>query len=113
MDVVIQAMQIDIHVLPEKMWDLVHLVPYHRIHKWPLRQGVLDTTLCDKVCQLLDAGQWFSACAPISSTNKTDNHNIIEILLKVALNTMNQTKLYFQTDNRDLLNQFYKLSKII
>ena len=26
-----------------------------------------------------------------SSTNKTDRHNITEILLKVALNTVNQT----------------------
>jgi len=25
----------------------------------PLRWGVLDTTLCDKVCQLFAAGQWF------------------------------------------------------
>jgi len=26
----------------------------------PLRRGVLDTTLCDKVCQWLTTGQWFS-----------------------------------------------------
>jgi hypothetical protein len=29
---------------------------------------------------------------PVSSTNKTDRHDITEILLKVALNTINQTK---------------------
>jgi hypothetical protein len=29
---------------------------------------------------------------PVSSTNKTDGHDITEILLKVALNTINQTK---------------------
>ena len=45
---------------------------------------VLDTTLCDKVCQSLVAGRWFS---PVSSTNKTDRHDITEILLRVALNT--------------------------
>ena len=28
--------------------------------------GVLDTSLCDKVCQWLAAGRWFS---PVSSTN--------------------------------------------
>jgi hypothetical protein len=39
-------------------------------------KGVLDTTLCDKV----------------SSTNKTDHHDITEILLKVALNTMTPQK---------------------
>ena len=55
-------------------------------HSW---QGVLDTTLCDKVCQLLATGRWFS---PVSSTNKIDCHDITEILLKVALNTIKQTK---------------------
>ena len=29
---------------------------------------------------------------PVSSTNKTDRHDITEILLKVALNTIKQTK---------------------
>ena len=28
---------------------------------------------------------------PISSTNKTDRHELAEILLKVALNTINRT----------------------
>ena len=41
--------------------------------------------ICDKICQLLATGQWFSS---VSSTNKTDCHNITEILLKVALNVM-------------------------
>jgi len=51
---------------------------------------VLDTTLCDKACQCNAAGQWFSPGTPVSS-NKTDRHNITEILLKVASNTKNQT----------------------
>jgi hypothetical protein len=46
----------------------------------------LDAT-CDKVCQW--HGRRFS---PVSSTNKTDRHDITEIVLKVALNTINQTK---------------------
>ena len=54
-----------------------------------LRWGVLDITLCDKVCLWLAAGQWFSLGTPLSPNNKTDLHNITEILLKVALNTMN------------------------
>jgi len=37
---------------------------------------VLNTTLCDEICQGI----------PVSSINKTDHHNITEILLKVALN---------------------------
>jgi hypothetical protein len=55
----------------------------------PLKLGVLDTTLCDKVCQWLATGRWFSPGTPVSSTNKTDCHDIIEILLKVALNAIN------------------------
>jgi hypothetical protein len=50
------------------------------------------TTLCDKVCQWLATGRWFSPGIPVSSTNKTDCHVITEILLKVVLNTINQTK---------------------
>jgi hypothetical protein len=36
----------------------------------------------------LATGRWFSPSRP--STNKTDRHDITEILLKVALNTKNQ-----------------------
>jgi hypothetical protein len=39
---------------------------------------------------LLAKGQWHSPSTPVSSSNKTDHHNITEILLKVALNTINQ-----------------------
>jgi hypothetical protein len=56
-------------------------------HSW---QGVLDTTLCDKVCQWLATGRWFSQGTSFSSTNKTDRHDITEILLKSVLNTINQ-----------------------
>jgi hypothetical protein len=34
---------------------------------------------------------WFSSGTPVSSTNKTERHDITQILLKVALNTINQT----------------------
>jgi hypothetical protein len=51
-------------------------------------RGVLDTTLCDKVYQRLVTGRWFSLSTPVSSTNNTDHHDITEILLKVALNTV-------------------------
>ena len=40
------------------------------------------------VCQWLAADQWFSPGTTVSSTNKTDHHNIAEILLKVALNSI-------------------------
>jgi hypothetical protein len=69
------------------------------MNKWKIRdcwlcdscswRGVLDTTLCEKVCQWLATRRWFSLGTPVSSTNKTDCHNITEILLKVALITIN------------------------
>jgi hypothetical protein len=40
---------------------------------------------------LLAHGWWFSAGTPASSTTKTGRHDIAEILLKVALNTTNQS----------------------
>ena len=44
----------------------------------------------DKVCQWLATGRWFSLGTLVSSSNKTDRHNITEILLKVAFNIINQ-----------------------
>jgi hypothetical protein len=46
----------------------------------------------DKVYQLLAHGWWFSPGTPASSTTKTGRHDIADILLKVALNTINQIK---------------------
>jgi hypothetical protein len=53
---------------------------------------MLDTTSCDKVCQLLEAGRRFPPIIPVSSTNNTDHQYIAEILLKVALNTIKQAQ---------------------
>jgi len=41
---------------------------------------------------VLAHGRWFSSGTPASSTTNTDRHDIVEILLKVALNTINQVK---------------------
>jgi hypothetical protein len=57
----------------------------------PLMRAVLDTTSRDKVCQWLAAGRLFAPGTPVSSTNKTDRHDITEILLKVALSTITLT----------------------
>ena len=46
----------------------------------------------DKVYQLLAHGRCFSPDTPASSTTKTGRHDIAEILLKVALNTINEIK---------------------
>jgi hypothetical protein len=63
-------------LLPLKLWV--------RTRTW---RGVLDTTLCNKVCNCVATGLWFS---PVLSTNKNDCHDITEILLKVVLSTINQ-----------------------
>ena len=49
------------------------------------------TALCDKVCQWLATSWWFSLGPLVSSNNNTDRHDITEILLKVALDTIKQT----------------------
>ena len=49
---------------------------------------LLDNRLCDKVYKWLTTGQWFPFGTPVSSTNKTDRHDITEELLKVAVNTI-------------------------
>ena len=45
----------------------------------------------DKDYQLLAHGRWFSQGTPASSTTKTGRHDIAEILLTVALNTITLT----------------------
>ena len=36
----------------------------------------------------LAAGRWFSPGTPVSSTNKSERHDLTEILLKVTLSTI-------------------------
>ena len=50
------------------------------------------TILCDKVCQWLTPGRWFPPRSSFCSNNKTDRHDITEILIKVALNTIKNKK---------------------
>ena len=52
------------------------------------------SALCDKVCQWHAAGLWFSPGTPVSCTNKTDPHDITEILLNVAQNTLTLTLIF-------------------
>jgi hypothetical protein len=55
---------------------------------------------------LLAHGRWFSSGTPASSTTKTGSHDIAEILLEVALNTINQIN---QT-NQGLTDQAWSLA---
>jgi hypothetical protein len=67
-----------------------------------LRRGVLDITLCGKVGQWLAKGRSFS---PTSSVNKIDRHDITEILLRVALNTITLTLTRISYFNRIRMNR--------
>jgi hypothetical protein len=42
-------------------------------------RDVLDTTVCDKVCQWLAATRWFSVGTPDSAINKANRRDIAEI----------------------------------
>jgi hypothetical protein len=87
------------------------------------------TTSCDKVCHWLllllllllwlrktinvlmftfwlTTDQWLSSGPLVSSTNKTDHLDITEILLKVALNTIKQTKTIFSLNPFSFLKIF-------
>jgi hypothetical protein len=55
---------------------------------------------------LLAHGRWFSPGTPASSTIKTGRHDLVEILLKVALNTKNQSIMYCKNGFfREILQQ--------
>ena len=54
---------------------------YHR-KRCDFESHLGDTTLCYIVCQCLSTGRWFSS-------NEAGRRDIIEILLTVALNTIN------------------------
>ena len=58
---------------PLKLWVRIHLI-----------------ARCT-FCQWFAAGRWFSPSTLVSFTNKTDHHDIAEILLNVALNTITLT----------------------
>jgi hypothetical protein len=58
-------------------------------------------------------GQWFSPGTPVSSTNKTECHDITEILLEVALNTI-VTKIkgrYYNEIVRKMKNRIMNLEE--
>jgi len=84
-DVVVMVRQLDLQLHVHSMPITAKVVSSNPFH------DEMYSTLCYKVCQWLATGRWFSPGTPVSSTNKTDRHDITEIVLKVALNTTKQT----------------------
>ena len=50
--------------------------------------SIAETAASYKIYQLLARGRWFSPGTPAYSTTNNGRHDIAEILLKVALNTI-------------------------
>jgi hypothetical protein len=80
------------------MTELTHFLSFHLLitikpEVTNCKKGCTRLTAAsDKVYQLLAHGRRFSPGTPATSTTKTGCHDIAEILLKVALNTINQIK---------------------
>ena len=65
------------------------------------------TTLCDKVCQWLATGRWFSPDPLVSTCNKTDRHDITESGVKHHQTNKQTNK---QTFGRAFTIYLYKLN---
>jgi hypothetical protein len=65
----------------------------------------------NKVYQLLAHDRWFSPGTPASSTTKTGRRDIAEILLKVALNTINKIKSKMQNVYASIQGNFQSFCK--
>ena len=75
------------------VWELVHIFNVGD-RRGRDRMVIGFKTLYDKVSQWFATGRWFCLDPPIPSSNKTYRHDITEIALKVALNTINQRNIF-------------------
>jgi hypothetical protein len=66
----------------------------------PLLAGVIDTTICEKLVSAAK-GQWFSPGTPVSSINKTDRHDIDEILLNKGNNKITELRTILQRESQN------------
>ena len=75
--------------LPSNSYKPITNTAWVRTRICKLQKGCIRLAAAsDEVYQLLAHGRWFSPGTPAS---KTGHHDIAEILLKVALNTKNQS----------------------
>ena len=79
--------------VPNNLYKPITNTAWVRTRLCKLQKGCTRLVAADdKVYQLLAHGRWFSTGTPASSTTITGRHDIAEILLKVALSTINQIK---------------------
>jgi hypothetical protein len=76
-------------LLPLKLWVRI-----------PLRRGVLNTTLCDKVCQWLAAGLWFTRVT-IRPRRPLPCYLIKKIMKKITDGIQSESHLYFICHSSD------------
>jgi hypothetical protein len=69
----------------DSLVDRCTISSYHHYSSNPAHGDVFS--IQDYVIQFVSDLRWFSPCTSVSSTYKTDRHDIAELLLKVALNT--------------------------
>ena len=75
--------------LPSNSYKPITNTAWVRARLCKLQKGCTPLAAArDKVYQLLAHGRWFSPGTPVSSTTKTGRRDIVEILLKVELNTL-------------------------
>ena len=83
--------------LPNNSYNPITNTVVARFRLYKLQKGCTRLAAAsDKVYQLLAHGRWFSPGTPASSTTKTGRHDIADILLKVALNIIIQSIIYFE-----------------
>ena len=79
--------------LPNNSYKPITNTAWVRVRFCKIQKGCTRReTASDKVYQLFAHGRWFTPGSPVSSTTKTGRHDIVEILLKAALYTINQIK---------------------
>jgi hypothetical protein len=80
----------------------------------PLTVRCTQYTLCDKICRWVATGRWFSLGTLVSSINKSDRHDITEILLKVKHNNpTHPLSLVFQVEVLSIIFDNFDLQTII
>jgi hypothetical protein len=72
---------------------------YHHWCEFEYESGrcVQHYHLCDKVCQWIATGRWFSPGSPVSSINKTDRHNITTNFIVFGLTWSGLKPLIYST----------------